>query len=87
MKFEIWSVGIDEGVYTPMFKELESDDFSYIYATFLKLSKNGMYMITTKTLLPANELKNQKWIYESPDGGKTIYKRKRLTNDREQHEG
>lgn len=86
MKFEIWSVGIDSGEYIPMFKELESDDFSHIYSTFLKLSKSGMYMITTKTLLPINELKNSKWIYESPDGGKTIYKRKALSDKKEEHD-
>jgi len=82
--FEIWSVGIDSGEYTPMFKELESEDFTKIFSTYMNLSKKGMYVIIAKKILPISETKNNKYIFESPDGGKTVTKRRFLSNDKEE---
>jgi len=86
MKYELWDV-IDTGNgLQPFTKLFESDDFTIIYDQFLnhRITTNGMYvMIANKEPIPAEYYTDEK-IYESPDGGETIFERTMLNSERKQ---
>lgn len=87
MKYELWSViSMTEGESLQPFCKLdESDDFQKIYETFMKNmeAKELSVIVANKEQIPSLHKTNEK-IYESPDGGKTIYERTCLNYERKQ---
>lgn len=77
MKYQLWnmvSYGKCEPL-QPLTLINESDSFEEIYNEFNKKTKQEIpCVIFIKNELLVNENKTRK-IYESPDGGKTIYER------------
>jgi hypothetical protein len=77
MIWEIWDVtnsGSDSLL--PFSKIKEYDDFTIAFCEFKKLNENGDYILIPKEI-------NKKYIYESPDNGKTVYRREFLSKKRE----
>ena len=86
MTYEIWLVVEDNGELMPLTKEFESDNFTQTYLRYGELMKSGKHIITTnKEVSSIPEEYKDGYIFESPDGGKTVYKRKFLSKERELH--
>tara|TARA_R110002074_G_scaffold361001_2_gene533988 strand:+ start:11711 stop:11968 length:258 start_codon:yes stop_codon:yes gene_type:complete len=71
MFYELWTVssfGPGEPL-MPLTREAMAESFSSIYDKFTKLNK------TTPCVIVLNDSKSKEKIYESPDGGKTVYER------------
>ena len=86
MKYEIWDVmSLTPGEpFHPFTKLFESDDFMETYDNFQ--AKNRMIpciLIANKEKIDPKYFTNEK-IFESPDGGKTIYEREMLQEKRKQ---
>ena len=81
MKYELWDVTVyGEGEPPVPFTLLnKSDDFSEIYYEFQKTAKDRPCVIFLKTdsaVEPVSAIRpSEKKIYESPDGGETVYER------------
>lgn len=69
MKYELWDITVYGHGEPPIpFTKLESsDDFGTIYRSFLKTIKKVPCVIIVQ--------EHQPKIYESPDGGDTVYER------------
>jgi len=88
MKYELWDViSLTEGEpLQPFTKLFESDDFMKVFIEFESQyldQKRPCVIITDKELIP-DEYKTNDKIYESPDGGKTIFERTILSSERKQ---
>ena len=90
MKYEIWTL-VDDGVeLTPMFKAFETQDSKELYDMYDKLTDDGPHIIVyngpkpvDSNIIHRGEDTDKAWIYESPDGGKTLYRRRSGMNERE----
>jgi len=75
MKYQLWdmvSYGHGEPM-VPFSLIKESENFESIHSEFIKMKGMGVIMLDKKsTFLKVDHTKK---IYESPDGGKTIYER------------
>ena len=83
MKYELWDI-IDTGNgLQPFTKLFESDDFMEVFGLFEDNYWNNIVcvMIANKEPIPAEYYTGEK-IYESPDGGKTIFERTMLNSER-----
>ena len=71
MLYELWTISsFDSGdPVMPFLLEAKSESFSLIYEKFVTLSK------TTPCVVVINKPRTKEKIYESPDGGKTVYER------------
>lgn len=90
--YQIWSmVSLSEGEEpSPLLLEFENESYSKVHQVYKEKFNNGeMCAIFIDTRTVADEEDRGKMIYESPDGGKTIYVRefgsnlKRLLSDDE----
>lgn len=84
MKYELWSViSMTEGEpRIPFIKLKESDNFEEIFMEFNK-TVDTCVIVANKEQIPEKYLTDEK-IFESPNGGKTIFERTMLKNDRKQ---
>lgn len=86
MKYELWSViSMTEGEpMVPFIKLKESENFEEIFVEFNK-AVDTCVIVANKEQTPILEkyLTDEK-IFESPDGGKTIFERTMLKNNRKQ---
>ena len=64
--FELWQISEN----TPLFLLKKEYKFDKIYEKFIEISK------TTPCAIVCTNLQKETFIYESPDNGKTVYKRK-----------
>ena len=75
MKYQLWdmvSYGHGEPM-VPFSLIKESENFEYVHSEFMKMKGMGVIILDKKnTPLSVDPTKK---IYESPDGGKTIYER------------
>ena len=88
MKYELWdtvSIGNEEPL-QPFTKLYESDDFMSVFLKFeheYNDNNRACAIIANKQPMP-DEYKTDEKIYESPDGGKTIFERTMLNTERKQ---
>ena len=78
--YEIWemvSFGPDEPA-QPFFLIEKSDNFNIVYDRYKKISeKKACVIICSKqNKVVVNQGDDKKYIFESPDDGKTVYRRK-----------
>lgn len=64
--YELWQVSGD----TPLFLLKKNNDFEVIYKEYMQVSK------TISCSIVHTDSQKTTFIYESPDNGKTIYRRK-----------
>jgi len=89
MKYEIWTLVNDGAEVTPMFKAFETQDSKALYTEYAKLSETGPHIIVYNGPKPIDGAIHvgadveKPWIYESPDGGKTLYRRRFGMDERE----
>jgi hypothetical protein len=77
MIWEIWDVvDVGSGLLSPFSKIKEYNDFTLAFCEFKNLNENGNYILKPKEI-------KKTYIYESPDNGKTVYRREFLSNKRE----
>ena len=90
MKYEIWTL-VDDGIeLTPMFKAFETQDSKALYKAYDRLMEKGPHIIVYNGPKPVDnntihrgEDTENPWIFESPDGGVTLYRRRFGTDERE----
>jgi len=86
MKYELWDI-VNDGVgLQPLTKLFESDDFVDVFMEFEKEyndNSRACAIIANKEPIP-DEYKTGEKIYESPDGGKTIFERTMLSAEKKQ---
>jgi len=86
MKYELWDVVDNGDGLQPLTKLFESDDFTMTYDQFLnqRILNNGMCVIIANKEPIPDAYKTDEKIYESPDGGETIFERTMLNSERKQ---
>ena len=89
MKYEIWTLVYDGHELTPMFKAFETNDSKTLYGKYSELAEKCPHIIVYNGPKPVDntihrgEDTEKPWIYESPDGGHTLYRRRLGTDQRE----
>jgi hypothetical protein len=87
MKYELWDVasaGNEEPLH-PLTKLFESEDFMTVFVEFEKQYEIGEVCVMIANKEPISDTyKTDEKIYESPDGGKTIFERTILNLERKQ---
>ncbi len=85
MIFEIWDIiSLTEGESPqPFTKIFENNDFNKVWNEFLiKIKSCQACIIVNNKESIDKKYKTGEKIYESPDGGKSVYEREILQNDR-----
>ena len=84
MKYEVWDLIEMTGgeLPTPFTLLFKSDDFNKVYDYFIKNINEGNKCFISINMTCIDKYKDDSKIFESPDGGNTIYERAMLENNR-----